>query len=109
MSNKQILPALLQSRAPWYIVGIDVDVAKEEAHIFVDHQSGRLPCPTCGVACLIKDQADDRTWRHLDMLCPTHNIAQALAAVHERGVKVRVLSDRENETSKYITLDFLAG
>lgn len=36
-------------------------------------------------------------------------IAKALAAAHERGVKVRVLSDRENETSKYTALDFLAG
>ena len=67
MSDKQILTALLQLRAPWDIVRIDVDVAKEEAHIFVDHHPVRLPCPTCGAECLIEDHADDRTWRHLDM------------------------------------------
>lgn len=77
MSDKQILTALLQLRAPWYIVSIDVDVAKEEAHIFVDHQSGRLPCPTCGELCLIEDHADDRTWRHLDMW-------QAKSFIHAR-------------------------
>lgn len=36
-------------------------------------------------------------------------IAKALADAHARGVKVRVLSDRENETSKYTALDFLSG
>ena len=36
-------------------------------------------------------------------------IAQALAEAHARGVKVRILTDRENESAKYTALDFLAG
>ena len=99
MSDKQILTALLQLRAPWHIVRIDVDVAKEEAHIFVDHQPGRLPCPTCGAACLIEDHADDRTWRHLDMWqaktfiharmprtnCPQHGILRVAVPWSDPG------------------------
>jgi phosphatidylserine/phosphatidylglycerophosphate/cardiolipin synthase-like enzyme len=36
-------------------------------------------------------------------------IAKALAEAFERGVSVRVISDKENETSKYTALDFVAG
>ena len=82
MSDKQILTALLQLSAPWYIVRIDVDVAKEEAHIFVDHQPSRLPCPTCGAQCPVEDHADDRTWRHLDMW-------QAKTYIHARMPRIR--------------------
>lgn len=67
MTDKQTLTLLLQLRLPWQITRIDVDVAREEVHVFVDHEIGRLPCPTCGEACLVEDHADERTWRHLDM------------------------------------------
>jgi len=36
-------------------------------------------------------------------------IAKALAEAFARGVAVRVISDKENETSKYTALDFVAG
>lgn len=36
-------------------------------HIFVSHEHGTLPCPTCGRACQVEDHAADRTWRHLDL------------------------------------------
>ena len=99
MSDKQILTALLQLRTPWYIVRIDVDVAKEEAHIFVDHHHGQLPCPTCGAQCLVEDHADDRTWRHLDMWqaktfiharmprtrCPTHGVLRVAVPWSDPG------------------------
>ena len=48
MTDKQTLTLLLQLRLPWQITRIDVDVAREEVHVFVDHEIGRLPCPTCG-------------------------------------------------------------
>lgn len=67
MTDKQTLTLLLQLRLPWQISRIDIDVAREEVHVFVNHEIGRLPCPTCGEACLVEDHADERTWRHLDM------------------------------------------
>jgi transposase len=82
MTDKQILTALLQLSAPWYIVRIDVEVAKEEAHIFVDHHPGHLPCATCGSPCLVEDHAADRTWRHLDMW-------QAKTFIHARMPRTR--------------------
>jgi phosphatidylserine/phosphatidylglycerophosphate/cardiolipin synthase-like enzyme len=36
-------------------------------------------------------------------------IAKALAEAYARGVKVQIITDRENETAKYTALDFLAG
>jgi len=36
-------------------------------------------------------------------------IAKALVAAKDRGVDVHVISDRDNETSKYTALDFVAG
>lgn len=67
MTDKQTLTALLQLRTPWHITRIDVDIPGEEVHVFVNHDLGRLPCPTCGKPCLVEDHADERTWRHLDM------------------------------------------
>lgn len=67
MTDKQTLTALLQLRAPWHITRIDVDIPGEEVHVFVSHDHDRLPCPTCGKACLVEDHADERIWRHLDM------------------------------------------
>jgi transposase len=67
MNDPQLLTALLQLKEPWYIERIDVAVAAEEVHVFVDHRHSRLPCPTCGDSCLVEDHADDRIWRHLDM------------------------------------------
>lgn len=36
-------------------------------------------------------------------------IARALVAAHDRGVVVRVISDRENETARYTALDYVAN
>ena len=52
MADQELLTALLQLCAPWYISRIDVDVASEEAHVTIDHHPGKLPCATCGKACL---------------------------------------------------------
>ena len=37
MADKELLTALLDLREPWYIARIDVEVAKEEAHVTVAH------------------------------------------------------------------------
>lgn len=67
MADKELLTALLHLREPWYIARIDVEVAKEEAHVTVSHHHGRLPCPACGQACLVEDHSDERIIRHLDL------------------------------------------
>jgi transposase len=99
MADKELLTALLRLRAPWYISKIDVDVASEEAHVTIDHHHGKLPCATCGKACLVEDHSDERVIRHLDMWqaktflhvamprtrCPEHGVLRVALPFSEPG------------------------
>ncbi len=67
MIDSKTYTALLRLTHPWYISRIDLDVAAEEAHAFITHHHGLLPCPTCGKACNVRDHGDERVWRHLDL------------------------------------------
>lgn len=67
MSDPKIYTQLLRLSEPWYISRIDVDVAGEAAHVFIDHRQLQLPCPTCGKPCNVRDHTDEREWRHLDL------------------------------------------
>ena len=67
MTDQKIYTALLRLQHPWYISRIDVDVPAEEAHVFIDHHHGQLPCSTCGTLCNVRDHGDERVWRHLDL------------------------------------------
>lgn len=99
MADKELLTALLHLRDPWYISRIDVDVAKEEAHVTVTHHHDRLPCPSCGKACLVEDHCEDRIIRHLDLWqaktfihvgvprtrCPEHGVLRVALPFAEPG------------------------
>lgn len=88
MSDTKVYTALLRLKEPWYISKIDVDVAAEEAHVFIAHRHEKLPCPACGKPCNVRDHGEERTWRHLDLWqaktylhaamprtdCPTHGV-----------------------------------
>lgn len=67
MTDQKTYTALLRLQSPWYISRIDVDVNAEEAHVYITHHHGQLPCPTCGSLCNVRDHGDERTWRHLDL------------------------------------------
>jgi transposase len=68
MTDTKTYTALLRLSHPWYISRIDVDVAKEEAHVFISHHHGKLPCPACGMLCNVRDHGEgERVWRHLDL------------------------------------------
>lgn len=67
MSDPKVYTQLLKLTDPWYISRIDVDVAGEEAHVFIDHRHAQLPCPTCQRLCNVRDHADERVFRHLDL------------------------------------------
>jgi transposase len=99
MADKELLTALLHLRDPWYISRIDVYVAKEEAHVTVAHHHVRLPCPSCGTACLVEDHSEDRIIRHLDLWqaktfihvavprtrCPEHGVLRVALPFAEPG------------------------
>jgi transposase len=67
MTDENTYTALLRLQHPWYISRIDVDVKAEEAHVFITHHHGQLPCSTCGTMCNVRDHGEDRVWRHLDL------------------------------------------
>ena len=67
MTDTNTYTALLRLSHPWHISKIDVDVAKEEAHVFITHHHGQLPCPTCNNMCNVRDHGEERIWRHLDL------------------------------------------
>ena len=67
MTDPKIYTALLHLQHPWYISRIDVDVKAEEAHVFITHHHGQLPCSSCGTMCNVRDHGDERVWRHLDL------------------------------------------
>ncbi len=59
--------ALLHLQLPWYVENIQVDVKNEEAHVFISHLIGKMPCPKCGKQCDVYDHAEERVWRHTDL------------------------------------------
>jgi transposase len=68
MTTPEIYTSLLRLSLPWYISRIDVDVVKEEAHVYIDHHHEKMPCPVCAVKCNIRDHSEgERVWRHLDL------------------------------------------
>jgi transposase len=99
MADKELLTVLLHLREPWYISKIDVEVAREEAHVTVSHHHGRLPCPTCGKACQVEDHSEERIIRHLDLWqaktfihvavprtrCPEHGVLRVTLPFAEPG------------------------
>lgn len=104
MADKELLTALLHLREPWYISRIDVDVAREEAHVTVVHRHGRLPCPSCGAACLVEDHSEERIIRHLDLWqaktfihvavprtrCPEHGVLRVVLPFAEPGSRFTI-------------------
>lgn len=104
MADKQLLTALLQLSHPWYISRIDVDVAREEAHVTVTHHHGSLPCPTCGKGCLVEDHSEERIIRHLDLWqaktfihvavprtrCPEHGVLRVALPFAEPGSRFTI-------------------
>ena len=67
MDDKELYRQILGVVKPWEIKKIDLDMSKQEVHIFLEYP---LPsegvCPKCGAKCSIHDKREERIWRHLD-------------------------------------------
>lgn len=67
MDDKELYRQILGVVQPWEIKRIDLDMSKQEVHIFLEYP---LPsegeCPKCGAKCSIHDKREERIWRHLD-------------------------------------------
>jgi transposase len=101
MTDAKIYTQLLALSDPWFIARIDVDVAGEAAHVFIDHRHTQMPCPKCGRLCNVRDHAEEREWRHLDLWqcttwlhaclprtdCPEHGVLRVATPWAEPGTR----------------------
>jgi len=52
----------------WRVAGVDLRPQEKRVEIAVEHVGGRLTCPECGASGPQADQAERRSWRHLDTM-----------------------------------------
>ena len=50
------------------MAGVDLRPQEKRVEIAVEHVGGRLTCPECGTSGPQADQAERRSWRHLDTM-----------------------------------------
>lgn len=67
MDDKELYRQILGVVEPWKIIKIDLDMNKQEVHVFLEYP---LPsegtCPKCAKICPVHDKREERIWRHLD-------------------------------------------
>lgn len=67
MDDKELYRQILGVIQPWEIKKIDLDMSKQEVHIFLEYPSASGgTCPKCGKKCAVHDKREERIWRHLD-------------------------------------------
>ena len=82
MLTNETFSRLLNLPAPWSIARMELSTTPAEAHVWVEHGNGRMPCPTCQCPCPVHDHAKERVWRHLDLW-------KAQTFIHARLPRVR--------------------
>jgi transposase len=85
---------LMQLAAPWEVVEVNNDLAKQRVTVRVSWPMGvKVSCPECGKEAPIYDRMPERTWRHLSVMQYRLEVSCAVPRCHcpEHGVKgVRV-------------------
>jgi transposase len=67
MDSKELYTALLGLRSPWTVERVEMDLARQEVSVFVEHApASRFRCPRCERELAVFDHAAERRWRHLD-------------------------------------------
>jgi transposase len=59
---------LLDLNADWRVDRVELDVAGKRVAIGLEFVGARVVCPECGADCPRYDDAEERTWRHLDTM-----------------------------------------
>jgi len=108
MRDTELYRHLLGIVEPWYIENVEMDIKKQEIHVFVKHPEDlRFQCPECNVECSVYDH-QDRRWRHLDscqfktylhcavprIQCLSHGVKQARLPWAEAGSSFTMLFER---------------
>ena len=92
MDSTELYRQLLGLTQPWAVERVNLNVAKQQVDVYVDHPRGtRFCCPECGAELPVYDHTAERSWRHLDscqfltylharpprVKCPDHGVLQA--------------------------------
>jgi transposase len=100
MDSTELYTALLGLKRPWTVGRVEMDMARQEISVFVEHPDGvRFRCPRCERELAVFDHAAERRWRHLDSCqfmtflharppridCPVHGKLQASLPWAESG------------------------
>jgi len=98
MRDKELYRKILGIDEPWQVKDVELDPAKGEVRVLLEHGAGRLQCPECGALCPGYDTRP-RRWRHLDTCqfrtilvvrvprveCPAHGVRQVSVPWAEEG------------------------
>lgn len=92
MDSTELYRQLLGLTQPWTVERVNLNVAKQQVDVYVEHPKGtRFCCPECGAELPVYDHTAERSWRHLDscqfltylharpprVKCPDHGVLQA--------------------------------
>lgn len=59
---------LLGLTGGWRVALVGLDLDHHRVSLSLENDGGALRCPECGCDCGMKDQSEERTWRHLDTM-----------------------------------------
>ncbi|MEN9401857.1 MAG: hypothetical protein RL091_560 [Verrucomicrobiota bacterium] len=109
MDSTTLYQHILGLRSPWTVSRVDMQMAREEIHVYVEHGAdSRFCCPECKRELSVYDHTPERTWRHLDtcqlktflharaprVQCPDHKTLTASLPWAEPGSGFTALFER---------------
>ncbi|MBM3770294.1 MAG: transposase family protein [Acidimicrobiia bacterium] len=108
MQDTKLFETILGITAPWHIARADLKTDEQRVDLWLAHEPTRWPCPDCDVELAGFDQAEERTWRHLDtcqfqthlhaeiprVQCPTHDVRQVCVPWAEPRSRFTLLMER---------------
>ena len=66
MQDRDLYQQILGIESPWFVERVELQLAKGEIHVHLDHESTEWKCGECGQRCGLYDHQPERQWRHLD-------------------------------------------
>jgi len=108
LQDTKLFETILGITAPWHIARADLKTDEQRVDLWLAHEPTRWPCPDCDVELAGFDQAEERTWRHLDtcqfqthlhaeiprVQCPTHDVRQVCVPWAEPRSRFTLLMER---------------
>lgn len=69
MHEKDFYQQILGLDSPWFVADVELDTAKQQVEIRVEHAEGtKFCCPECEKQLACYDHTPQRKWRHLDTM-----------------------------------------